>query len=132
MTTTPPPPQKENDEMPDPRRPVPLYIYRPEHHEPLDAEGLMWLADQLCSETRVHPNRTMAIGWITTQAAYELPALVDALATQADALAKVREALGEMVEHYAQLVNCGDCGNWNPEEEPVVIKARAHLQETDA
>lgn len=38
-----------------------------------------------------------------------------------------REALRALLEHYVQLVNCGDCGNWNPEEEAVVIAARVAL-----
>lgn len=37
------------------------------------------------------------------------------------------EALTEMTERYAELVNCGDCGNWDPEEETEVIAARAAL-----
>lgn len=37
------------------------------------------------------------------------------------------EALSKMLEHYVSLVNCGDCGNWNPEEEPEVIAARSAL-----
>ena len=36
-------------------------------------------------------------------------------------------ALEALLQHYVCLVNCGDCGNWNPEEEPVVIAARAAL-----
>lgn len=45
------------------------------------------------------------------------------LATHADLLA----ALEAMVSTYVHLVNCGDCGNWNPEEEEDVIQARAAL-----
>lgn len=75
------------------RRPAPLYIYRPDDHAPLDAEGLAWLADQLCSEDRVHPDRTMASGWITTQAAYEFPALLDRLATARAEAEALRQAL---------------------------------------
>ena len=37
------------------------------------------------------------------------------------------EALTNLVAHYAQLVNCGDCGNWDPETEHQVIAARAAL-----
>ncbi len=36
-------------------------------------------------------------------------------------------ALGGMVDHYTALVNCGDCGHWNPEEERPVQFARAAL-----
>ena len=36
-------------------------------------------------------------------------------------------ALEAMVDRYTALVNCGDCGNWNPETESEVIAARAAL-----
>jgi hypothetical protein len=38
------------------------------------------------------------------------------------------EALVTMLERYTSLVNCGDCGNWDPETEPAVIGARAALE----
>lgn len=80
------------------RRPVAIYLYRPNDHKPLDAEGRRWLADQLCSETRVHPDRTMSIGWITSQAAYEYPALLDAEAAK-DARIKELEAEEKALTH---------------------------------
>jgi len=36
-------------------------------------------------------------------------------------------ALENLLEHYTELVNCGDCGHWNPETEDIVIKAREVL-----
>lgn len=39
----------------------------------------------------------------------------------------IEAALKDLLDHYTQLVNCGDCGNWNPEAEPVVIAARECL-----
>jgi len=39
------------------------------------------------------------------------------------------EALQGMLDRYTGLVNSGDAGNWNPEDEPDVIKARAALQQ---
>lgn len=33
-----------------------------------------------------------------------------------------------LLEHYVGIVNSGDCGFWNPEEETVVIEARKALQ----
>jgi hypothetical protein len=33
-------------------------------------------------------------------------------------------ALERMINLYVALVDCGDCGNWNPEEEMEVILAR--------
>jgi hypothetical protein len=38
------------------------------------------------------------------------------------------EALEFFVERYAALVNSGDCGNWNPETDAEVIKARAAIK----
>ena len=37
------------------------------------------------------------------------------------------EALEVMTERYADLVNCGDCGHWNPEQEAEVMQARAAI-----
>jgi hypothetical protein len=37
------------------------------------------------------------------------------------------QALEILLERYVGLVNCGDCGNWNPEQEEEVISARAVL-----
>ena len=39
----------------------------------------------------------------------------------------MEEALNDLLNHYTNLVNCGDCGNWNPEEEKEVIAARKAL-----
>jgi hypothetical protein len=33
-------------------------------------------------------------------------------------------ACEDMVGHYVRLIESGDCGNWNPEEEPPVIECR--------
>ena len=60
------------------RVPVELYGYPFRRQtEPLDSEGLRWLADQLCSDERVNPDRTMASSYIVYQAAYEYPNLID-------------------------------------------------------
>ena len=37
------------------------------------------------------------------------------------------EALEAILEKYTQLVNCGDCGFWDPETEGEVIAARSAL-----
>lgn len=37
-------------------------------------------------------------------------------------------ALENLLKRYVDLVNCGDCGNWNPETEQEVIEARRVLQ----
>ena len=36
-------------------------------------------------------------------------------------------ALRDLLDRYIGLVNCGDCGSWNPEDEQPVIDARAAL-----
>jgi hypothetical protein len=41
-------------------------------------------------------------------------------------------ALTELLDHYTQLVNCGDCGNWDPEKEGKVKAARAALAKAGA
>lgn len=38
------------------------------------------------------------------------------------------EALTEMLERYVSLVNSGDAGKWNPEDEPQVQQARAAIR----
>ena len=40
----------------------------------------------------------------------------------------LREALENLLYRYVELIKSGDCGNWNPEEELQVIKARAALE----
>lgn len=40
----------------------------------------------------------------------------------------VVSALESLLEHYTFMVNSGDCGNWDPEKEEVVIAARAALK----
>ena len=43
--------------------------------------------------------------------------------------AALAAALQALLSRYVELVNCGDCGFWNPEEEPEVIAARRQLAE---
>lgn len=52
-----------------------------------------------------------------------LPVLIEA-AHSHDALVS---ALAGLLERYTSLVNCGDCGNWDPETEDEVKAARAAL-----
>ena len=40
---------------------------------------------------------------------------------------ELRKALNDMVEMYIGMVNSGDCGNWNPEEDEEVVAARKVL-----
>ena len=44
-----------------------------------------------------------------------------------DTTAELVEALNDILTHYTELVNCGDCGHWDPEKEGPVIAARAAL-----
>lgn len=37
-------------------------------------------------------------------------------------------ALNQLLTRYTELVNCGDCGNWNPETELEVKDARAAIR----
>jgi len=37
------------------------------------------------------------------------------------------EAIESLLENHTQLVNCGDCGNWDVELEPEVVSARAAI-----
>lgn len=41
---------------------------------------------------------------------------------------QLRAALNGLLEHYTGLVNSGDCGHWNPEEETEVMAAREALK----
>jgi len=43
---------------------------------------------------------------------------------------RLRDALNGLLERYVDLVNCGDCGKWNPETEDVVVQARQALAPT--
>ncbi len=44
-------------------------------------------------------------------------------------VAELEKALNELLDRYTGMVNSGDCGNWNPETEDCVIKARAAMKE---
>jgi hypothetical protein len=53
--------------------------------------------------------------------------IVRAVNSHADLLA----ALKDMAVRYTALVNCGDCGNWDPETEPQVVAAREAIAKAD-
>ena len=44
-----------------------------------------------------------------------------------DAAHALLEALEDITEMYCAMINSGDCGNWNPETDKEVIKARAAI-----
>jgi hypothetical protein len=54
------------------------------------------------------------------------------IAKRCNAHERLVEALTTLLERHTSLVNCGDCGNWNPETEDEVIAARAALQIAEA
>lgn len=54
---------------------------------------------------------------------------LEAMRTMASSLRDMSDCLEDMTNHYAALVNCGDCGNWNPETESEVIAARKMISE---
>jgi hypothetical protein len=68
---------------------------------------------------------------ICGESAVNIVAAINAIPSHAEAteaaLAVARDNLAMMIEHYVRLAGCGDCGNWNPEEEPEVIAARNAL-----
>lgn len=41
-------------------------------------------------------------------------------------------ALRLFLERYVSLVNCGDCGNWDPETDEEVIQARAAIAKAES
>lgn len=42
---------------------------------------------------------------------------------------EAERALESLLKRYVDLVNCGDCGNWNPETEQEVVEARRVLKQ---
>ena len=44
-------------------------------------------------------------------------------------LGRRTKALEGLLKHYVQLVECGDCGNWDAETEDEVIAAREALSD---
>jgi len=74
--------------------------------------------DELRAEVNVAP-RVLAEAWAERDTA-----LARVAALEKDAESAVY-ALTTLLDRFTRLVNSGDCGRWNPEEEPVVIRARA-------
>ena len=83
-----------------------------------------WLSDKygnICTDPNKSAHTRIVFSGLTlsggpiaeanTRLASDAPALLDAL-----------EA---MTEQYVSLVNCGDCGNWDPELDAAVKQARA-------
>ena len=49
----------------------------------------------------------------------------------ADEIERLRAALEALLERYTGLVNSGDCGNWDCEQENEVIAAREALKQSE-
>lgn len=64
-----------------------------------------------------------------------LEASVDAACNTIDRLVAERAlllaALKAVTDKYADLVNSGDCGFWNPESEPEIIMARVAIAKVE-
>jgi len=43
---------------------------------------------------------------------------------------QLARALDELLKRYTAMVNSGDCGNWNPEADECVVKAKDALAST--
>jgi hypothetical protein len=56
---------------------------------------------------------------------------MDSDATVICAAPDLLDALRALLSRYVGLVNCGDCGNWNPEMEPEVQTARAAISKAE-
>jgi hypothetical protein len=51
----------------------------------------------------------------------------DAIAKKNEQITTLVKALQGLLDRYTGLVNCGDCGFWDPEKEGEVIAARSAL-----
>lgn len=78
--------------------------------------------------------RLYARDWIPTNESEHASAMGPMCDSAAAEIERNRESIAELVgavnvmlERYTELVNCGDCGNWNPETEVQVIQCRAAI-----
>jgi len=57
----------------------------------------------------------------------ENAALRASKSTALERVKRIEKASSEFLEAYVDMINSGDCGNWDPEKEPLVIALRATL-----
>ena len=56
---------------------------------------------------------------------------LDKIETLEKQLKDCRDVLKSCVDLYVTLVDCGDCGNWDPLEDLPIIKALEHLKQSE-
>jgi len=61
----------------------------------------------------------------------EVREIVGMLDAQAARITRISSALEELITSHSRLVGSGDCGNWDVDEEPEMIEARAALDALD-
>lgn len=80
------------------------------------------------SYTDGHATDSDGTNWVRVSLANEIiNATEHNLGTMRRDYAALTVASVALLERYVELVNCGDCGNWNPETEEQVIAMRAEL-----
>ncbi len=105
----------------------------------LKADATLYSMPQDCSRDeheaaiQEHDDAHAALGEVLHQSGDTGPkhsalAACASIAADVDAdIARLTSSLRGLLELYTDLVNCGDCGNWDPEREDQVIAARAAL-----
>lgn len=77
--------------------------------------------------TMTNPNHAAVVNGGDSQPHHFCGEEADANARLIASAPELLEALEAMINNYVALANSGDCGNWDPEEEPQIIAARAAI-----
>lgn len=95
-----------------------------------EARAFAKRADEALCEVifAVHPEWGTAPELRPSQAARCVEELKGRATAAEAALERARAALTTMLNRYVDMVNSGDCGFWNPEDEDCVKQARAALE----